>query len=104
MMCTVTQLAGSSSFGSTRPEAPLSAPFVPPGEIPRGAKAIYQTVSGETVWNVAGRVGLHNFRWRQAPKRCSFAPFRRLVGPRNGADSEFPDSFGRGILESWTSA
>jgi hypothetical protein len=25
-------------------------------------------------------------------KRCSFAPFRRLVGPRNEADSEFPDS------------
>src|SRR5215203_556857 len=50
----------------------------------------------ETVWKVAGRVRSRAFRWRQAPKRCSFAPFRRLVGPRNGADLEFPDSLWKG--------
>jgi hypothetical protein len=47
---------------------------------------------GETVWKVAVRVGSRVFWWRQAPNRCSFAPFRRPVGPRNGAYSEFPDS------------
>src|SRR5215217_8400296 len=30
------------------------------------------------------------------PKRCRFAPFCRLKGPRNGACSEFPDSLWKG--------
>ena len=33
-----------------------------------------------------------SFGGTKRQKRCSFAPIRRLVGPRNGAYSEFPDS------------
>src|SRR5215203_626024 len=53
---------------------------------------LFTQVPRETVWKVPLRVGSRVVRWRQAPKRCSFAPFRRLVGPCNGADWEFPDS------------
>src|SRR5829696_9603335 len=57
----------------------------------------------ETVWKVAVRVGSRVIRWRQAPKRCSFAPFRRLVGPCNGADWEFPDSLWKGNSRNFAS-
>ena len=40
---------------------------------------LFTQVRRETVWKVAGRVESRVFQWRQAPKRCSFAPFRRLV-------------------------
>ena len=46
----------------------------------------------ETVWKLPEGVGSRAFWWRQAPEKVLIRPFSRLVGPRIGANAEFPDS------------
>src|SRR5918994_7147939 len=75
--------------GSGSDSGPLIGVGPGPGGLPRITLL-------ETVWKLAVRVGWRLFWWREEPKRCSFAPFRRLVVPRSGAYSEFPDSLWKG--------
>src|SRR5215216_7455130 len=57
----------------------------------------------ETVWKIAEGVS-STLLWRQeAADRDFFDPSWPLSEPRFGINSEFPNSFGRGILRSWTS-
>src|SRR5215207_2650047 len=59
----------SSRRGSTRPEAPFERRSCHPGQLPKGAKAIYQTVSLSTPVNKARREG----------RGCYYTPARMLA-------------------------
>src|SRR5215204_5609559 len=55
---------------------------------------------GETVWKIAEGFSTVRF-WRQeAAGRGFFTPSWRSSEPRFGTHSDFPNSFGRGILRS----
>ena len=59
---------------------------------------IFQTVSGETVWKIAGRPLEGALLSPGGANRLLFAPSWRPYSPRFGTHSEFPNSFGRVIL------
>jgi hypothetical protein len=65
---------------------------------------IVTRVRGETVWKIAEGVWRALLRRQKSADRDSFDPFWALSEPRFGTHSEFPNSFGRRILGSWTSA
>src|SRR5215204_6034886 len=61
---------------------------------------LFTGVRGETVWKIAEGV-TSAILWRQeATDRDSLDSSRPLSEPRFGTHSDFPNSFGRGILRS----
>ena len=61
---------------------------------------LFTEVRGETVWKIAEGVS-STLLWRQeAADRDFFDPSWPLSEPRFGINSEFPNSFGRGVLRS----
>src|SRR5215208_3874601 len=59
-----------------------------------------QNYPSETVWKIAGRPLEGALLAPGGANRLLFAPSWRPYSPRFGTHSEFPNSFGRGILGS----
>src|SRR5215203_7484724 len=94
-------------LGHGRGRSPMALPLRKAAGMPdpwqryrRYAPYCVERLSGKSL----GGSDRASFGYAKRRKRCSFAPFGSLVGPRNEALAEFPDSLWKGYSRKYTVA